>query len=81
MTQEELAERSGICRKTISRIEHGKTIPSFHTAIKLSQALNVDPVELATGEDLKQILKGFSTDSLVSIKNHLEQMLEQRKPH
>lgn len=44
LTQAELAERTGITRKSINAIETGKMVPSVILALKLSKALEV-PVE------------------------------------
>jgi DNA-binding XRE family transcriptional regulator len=41
MTQAELAEKSGVCRVTISTIEKGK-VPSVRIAKKLAAVLNFD---------------------------------------
>lgn len=40
LTQKELAEKSGIPQKTISRIETGKDIPNIKTIIRLVDSLN-----------------------------------------
>ena len=44
VTQEELAERIGVSRKTINTIERERFVPSTVLALKLSRALGV-PVE------------------------------------
>jgi len=41
LTQEELAKRSGVSRKTIGRCEKGQR-PSRLTALALARALNVE---------------------------------------
>ncbi len=38
LSQDRLAEKSGVCRNTISSIERG-SVPSVHIALLLSQAL------------------------------------------
>lgn len=40
-TQEELANRVGVTRKTINTIENGKFIPSTVLAIKIAKAFGV----------------------------------------
>jgi transcriptional regulator with XRE-family HTH domain len=54
VTQEELAERTGISRATISRIETGQQRPRISTVRKLAAALNVPPEMLIdwTGEEV-----------------------------
>lgn len=44
LTQEALAQRVGVTRKTINTIENGKYIPSTYLALKLAQVFAV-PVE------------------------------------
>ena len=46
MSQEILAEESGLSLRTIQRIENGETNPTGDTLKRLSNALNVNPDEL-----------------------------------
>ncbi len=46
LTQGELAERSGVSRQTINRIEQGEIEPRFKTIRALAAALGVEPREL-----------------------------------
>jgi transcriptional regulator with XRE-family HTH domain len=47
LTQEQLADKSGVGVTTINRIEKGHVEdPHFSTLRKLAQALEVDPAEL-----------------------------------
>lgn len=46
MSQEILAEESGLSLRTIQRIESGETAPTGDTLKRLSNALNVNPDEL-----------------------------------
>jgi len=46
MSQEILAEESGLSLRTIQRIENGETEPTGDTLKRLSNALNVNPDEL-----------------------------------
>ena len=41
LTQEQLAERVGVTRKTINTVERGHFVPSTVLALKLAQALEV----------------------------------------
>ena len=53
LSQEDLAEISGISIKTIQRIERGKSQGSAFTLQELAKALDVEPVELkATTSDI-----------------------------
>jgi transcriptional regulator with XRE-family HTH domain len=52
LTLEELAEKAGVGRNTIWRLEHGVMGAQPRTIRKLAKALNVDPEELVkTGDD------------------------------
>ena len=41
-----LAAKAGVSNKTIVQIEHGRQVPNFGTMQKLSQALDVEPMEV-----------------------------------
>lgn len=45
MSQGALAERAGVDRKTINRIENGHFSPSMDTFLRIATALNADPKE------------------------------------
>ena len=42
-----LATKAGVSNKTILEIENGKNLPMFRTMRRLSEALGVDPAEVA----------------------------------
>jgi transcriptional regulator with XRE-family HTH domain len=46
MTQQELAEKSGVGVTTIVRIERNQVEPQFRNIRKLAKALDIDPREL-----------------------------------
>lgn len=46
LTQEELAEKAGIGKNTVNRMERNLTEPHMSTLRKLAEALGVDPAEL-----------------------------------
>lgn len=46
LTQEQLAERSGIAYSTITSIEHGQRFTSLGGLKQLAKALKVHPIEL-----------------------------------
>lgn len=51
MTQEQLAERSGVAVSTIIRIERNQVEPHGSTIRKLAEALEVEPQELVRRAD------------------------------
>jgi transcriptional regulator with XRE-family HTH domain len=52
LTQAELAERAGLTKLTISRLEAGRAAPHARTVRKLAAALGVEPGDLARPEDV-----------------------------
>jgi transcriptional regulator with XRE-family HTH domain len=46
LTQEQVAERSGVHATEVSRIERGKRDPQVSTVIKLAEAVEVRPGQL-----------------------------------
>lgn len=61
LSQEKLAEKSGLDRTFISLIETGKRNPTLTTILKISRALNITPAEL---------LEQFETRCNAEHQNH-----------
>jgi putative transcriptional regulator len=53
LTQEQLAERVKVSRKTVNTIENGRFIPSTVLALQLSRALRVSVEDLFQLDDSK----------------------------
>ena len=51
MKQEDLANRAGIGRTTLSRLENGKQFPRFQTLMSLASALDISFQKLMLEED------------------------------
>ena len=51
LTQEELAEKVGVTRQTISKWELGETYPDLNMIIKLAKAFNVSTDKLIGGKE------------------------------
>ena len=51
LTQDELAEKSGVDQTTISSLETGRREPQFSTVLRLAKALGVQADELRFGAD------------------------------
>lgn len=49
MTQGQLAEKAGLERKTINRIENGHFSPNLSSLIRICGALKVKPAEILEG--------------------------------
>ena len=52
LTQEQLAERTGVARRTVSRWETGSNMPDLDILIELSDLYEVDLREILSGEGL-----------------------------
>ena len=55
MTQENLANESGVTRKTINLIENGKVLPKIDVAYKISLILDVTIENLFYNEEYKKL--------------------------
>jgi transcriptional regulator with XRE-family HTH domain len=64
MSQEELAERSGLSLRTIQRIENGETHPRGHSLRRLCQALGVT-MEALQEDDLEHLKEGGRKNFLI----------------
>ena len=51
MTQEQLAEKTGVIRQTISNIERGLSLPSIPTAKAIAEILEFDWVDFYRNTD------------------------------
>lgn len=49
LSQEKLAERTGLCRDTIYKIEMGQRSPRLDTLLVLADVLSIDVAELLNG--------------------------------
>jgi len=54
MTQQELAEKTGVSRQTIIAIEAGKYSPSLELAFRIADVFNVEISEVFTHEQTSQ---------------------------
>jgi transcriptional regulator with XRE-family HTH domain len=72
LTQERLAERSGLSYKFIGEIERGKGNPTLTTMARLAEALDVDLATLIRGRDESQ---SSSSDYRIS-RDHLQAVSE-----
>jgi transcriptional regulator with XRE-family HTH domain len=54
LTQSELAQKVGVSKQTIHRLEAGKTSPSLPTLRELAKALGVTPADLARPDEVAE---------------------------
>jgi transcriptional regulator with XRE-family HTH domain len=54
MTQDDLAEKAGYSRETISRLENGRKTPTLSTVFDLAQSLGVAPSDLVRRVERRQ---------------------------
>ena len=68
LSQEDLAEKLGVTRQTISKLELGQTYPSINQAKELSKIFNISLDELVNN-DIKNLLveKTSNTEKLAGI--------------
>ena len=58
MTQQELAERTGVSRQTIIAVEAGKYTPSLELAFRIAEAFGVPITEVfAVEKSTRQVLR------------------------
>ena len=50
LSQGELAERAGLARLSVSRIENGRVRPRMWTFRRLTETLGIEPAELVAGD-------------------------------
>ena len=77
MTQEELAEKSGITKWYISKIELGITHPRLETYYNIAQALNVT-VDSFIYDNPKNITKSMS-DGQKELSDNIVKLLKEYK--
>ena len=80
LTQQQLADETGITLRTIQRIENGEVRPSFHSLNNLGRVLEADLSELNQTSDPKPYefnftfkitdMNQFLTDLKILVKNH-----------
>lgn len=68
LTQEKLAEKTGLANNYISNIENNRSIPSIETLVKLCDALDITPNE---------VLLGTATTSSLYMNDELQVKINQ----
>ena len=76
MTQEQLAEKLNVARRTVSRWETGSNMPDLDVLIELADFYNVDIREIIDGER-KQV--NMDTETMDTLKKVADYAEEERK--
>lgn len=63
LVQEDLAEATGSCSRTIGRIERGERNPSLEMALRLAHYLNVNVEDIFQVEDSSRSMRDLAHDS------------------
>ena len=71
MTQEELAEKIGVSRKSISRWENGKSMPDYGILDILCKTLNISINELYYGKKIEK--EDYKSISETTIKLYIRE--------
>ncbi len=77
MTQQQLADKTGMAKGTISAYEQGKKYPSVEVLIKLCNTFQVSADYLLGLSDDLQLMKSNLTDEQMSVFRKLIHELEQ----
>ena len=81
MNQQELANKSGVSKASISQYVHGRFTPSNETASKLGDALNVNPVWLM-GFDVPMLdVSKLSEPQLMRLYDFYFKLLQEGRDH
>ena len=72
LTQEQLAEKLGVTRKSISRWENGKTMPDVSLFHQLCKELNITINDLLSGETTSKDNFDLSADRLLDFSKYIK---------
>lgn len=78
MSQKEVSTESGLDNGNYSRIENGKTDPSFSTVVKIAQALQIDLHDLFKLGNINTDVNSFDKSVIEKI-NLIEQLDKKEK--
>ena len=70
LTQEQLAEKVGVARRTISRWETGSNMPDLDILIELSDFYDVDLRELLSGERRSEQMNEEMKDTVLKVADY-----------
>lgn len=75
----ELARRMGVDYMQISRYEKGQSLPSFDTAIRLANALQVSLDVLVSGSEIPEPPPSFKSKKVLARMRELDDLPEHRQ--
>ena len=70
LTQEQLAERTGVARRTVSRWETGSNMPDLDILIELSDLYEVDLREILSGERTSEKMEKELKDTVLQVADY-----------
>ena len=72
LTQEQLAEKVGVARRTISRWETGSNLPDIDLLIELSDLYDVDLREILDGARKKEMMDPQTKETVLKVAEYSE---------
>ena len=91
LTQNELAEKSGLSNQTIIRMEGGKLWPSEKTLCKISETLNIEPYKFFVPNEPLNMINLDSNFFQINMEKYIKEIIKMayqefiaeksRKPH
>lgn len=70
ITQEQLAEKLGIARRTVSRWETGSNLPDIDLLMQLSDLYEVDLREILDGERKNEMLEQETKETIIKVAEY-----------
>ena len=79
MTQEQLAEQTGVARRTVSRWETGSNLPDLDILMELSDLYEVDLRELLCGERKSEKMDEELKEAVMQVADYMTMLMNKRK--
>ena len=74
LTQEQLAEKTGVSNKTISKWETGKCMPDYSIIEILCQELNITLAELMNGEEDEKSIHTYDNKQIIEMIKEMQNL-------
>ena len=76
LTQNELAEKSGLSNQTIIRMEGGKLWPSEKTLCKISETLNIEPYKFFVPNEPLNMINSDSNFFQINMEKYIKEIIK-----